>query len=88
MQDALRTLHLLDALDIKGGVTPTGKAMAALPLDPGLARCMLAAVELRCAIVREVCIDERILPLYYLPDVSCTYTVVIVHTQNIHRRQQ
>ncbi|KAL6757999.1 DEAH-box nuclear pre-mRNA splicing factor [Haematococcus lacustris] len=48
LEDALRTLHLLDAVDADGAVTPLGRAMAALPLDPALARCLLAAQQLQC----------------------------------------
>ncbi len=48
-QDALRTLYLLDALDEDGHVTALGRTMSRLPLEPGLARCLLAAQELRCA---------------------------------------
>lgn len=48
LEDALRQLHVLDALDVDGRVTPTGKAMAALPLEPSLARALLAAREFGC----------------------------------------
>jgi ATP-dependent RNA helicase DHX8/PRP22 len=44
--EALRQLYVLDALDIDGGITPTGKAMAALPLEPALARALLEAHKL------------------------------------------
>jgi ATP-dependent RNA helicase DHX8/PRP22 len=47
MQDALRTLHLLDALDTEGQITPMGRLMADLPLDPALGRCLLAAHSLK-----------------------------------------
>ncbi len=59
LQDALRTLYLLDALNDSGNVTDTGRAMAVLPLEPGLARCLLAAVELRYVRVC-VCVHVRV----------------------------
>lgn len=49
LQDALRQLLVLDALDSNGDVTPMGKRMAGLPLEPSLARALLAARELGCA---------------------------------------
>jgi HrpA-like RNA helicase len=44
---ALEELYALDALDDKGALTPLGKRMAALPLDPMYARCLIAAEELQ-----------------------------------------
>lgn len=44
--EALRQLYVLDALDVDGGITPTGRAMAALPLEPALARALLEAHKL------------------------------------------
>jgi ATP-dependent RNA helicase DHX8/PRP22 len=46
--DALRQLYVLDAIDSDGNITPLGKEMAILPLDPSLARALLAAKELNC----------------------------------------
>ncbi len=48
LEDALRQLYLLDALDDDGRVTGLGRAMSALPLEPSLARSLLAAAELGC----------------------------------------
>eukprot|EP00983_Pelagomonas_calceolata_P130011 1161654-Pelagomonas_calceolata.AAC.4 len=48
LQDALRTLYVLDALDADGVVTKAGHEMSAMPLEPALARCLLAAQEGRC----------------------------------------
>ncbi|KAL4856425.1 putative pre-mRNA-splicing factor ATP-dependent RNA helicase DEAH4 [Chlorella vulgaris] len=48
LQDALRQLYVLDAIDVDGNVTAKGKAMSLLPLDPSLARTLLAAKELGC----------------------------------------
>ena len=48
LEDALRQLYLLDALDSDGRVTALGRAMCALPLEPSLARSLLAAVDLDC----------------------------------------
>lgn len=45
-QDALRQLLVLDAIDADGAVTPLGLRMAGLPLDPALARALIAAREL------------------------------------------
>ncbi|GAQ81335.1 ATP-dependent RNA helicase DHX8/PRP22 [Klebsormidium nitens] len=44
--DALRQLYLLDAIDADGDVTPLGRKMADLPLEPHLARVLLAAADL------------------------------------------
>jgi len=46
--DALRQLYILDAIDSDGKITSLGKEMAALPLDPSLARALLTAKELNC----------------------------------------
>jgi len=46
--DALRQLFVLDAIDADGRITTLGRAMAALPLDPPLARATLAARDAGC----------------------------------------
>ena len=46
--DALRQLYVLDAIDSDGKITSIGREMAVLPLDPSLARALLAAKELNC----------------------------------------
>jgi ATP-dependent RNA helicase DHX8/PRP22 len=48
LEDALRQLYVLDALDADGRITARGRAMAALPLDPSLARALLEARRLGC----------------------------------------
>lgn len=48
LEDALRQLYVLDAIDIDGKISPNGRAMAGMPLDPSLARALLAAKELGC----------------------------------------
>ncbi|KAK9832232.1 hypothetical protein WJX74_003796 [Apatococcus lobatus] len=48
LEDALRQLFILDAIDSDGKVTPLGKEMARLPLDPCLARMLIAAANLSC----------------------------------------
>ncbi len=45
---ALKTLVLLGALDTRKILTPIGRKMAAFPLEPPLARALLAACELSC----------------------------------------
>ena len=40
---ALETLYGLAALDDEGQMTPLGRVLAELPLDPPLAACLLAA---------------------------------------------
>ncbi|KAI0700070.1 P-loop containing nucleoside triphosphate hydrolase protein [Cytidiella melzeri] len=49
---ALATLYILGALDDKKALTKNGRDMASLPLEPSLARVVLAAREYGC--VREV----------------------------------
>lgn len=44
--EALRQLYVLDALDVDGAITAIGRAMAALPLEPALARALLEAHKL------------------------------------------
>ena len=39
---------MLDALDIDGGITPLGRQMVSLPLEPSLARALIAATQLGC----------------------------------------
>ena len=53
LADALRQLHVLDAIDADGVITPLGREMAALPLDPPLARATLAARDAGC--LRDMC---------------------------------
>lgn len=48
LEDALRQLYILDAIDRKGVITELGRSMARLPLDPCLARAVLAARTLDC----------------------------------------
>ena len=48
MEDALRQLCVLDGIDGNGAITDVGRAMARLPLDPSLARVLLAASSLDC----------------------------------------
>lgn len=48
LEGALKQLWVLDALDIDGGITPLGRQMVSLPLDPGLARALIAATQLGC----------------------------------------
>ncbi|KAI0755199.1 P-loop containing nucleoside triphosphate hydrolase protein [Daedaleopsis nitida] len=45
---ALKTLFLLAALDNTKALTPLGRRMAAFPLEPPLARALLAAADLGC----------------------------------------
>mmetsp|Transcript_21068 Transcript_21068/g.67893 ORF Transcript_21068/g.67893 Transcript_21068/m.67893 type:complete len:593 (+) Transcript_21068:331-2109(+) len=46
---ALELLNYLGALDDEGDLTPLGKSMSDLPLDPQLAKVVLAAPEFQCA---------------------------------------
>ena len=46
---ALKSLFLLGALSSAKALTPLGQRMAALPLEPPLARALLAGAELGCA---------------------------------------
>ncbi|CAL9202705.1 unnamed protein product [Musa hybrid cultivar] len=48
LEDALRQLYLIDAIDENGQITEIGKAMAELPLEPSLARTLIEANELGC----------------------------------------
>ncbi|KAI0770462.1 P-loop containing nucleoside triphosphate hydrolase protein [Fomes fomentarius] len=45
---ALKTLFLLGALDNSKSLTPLGRQMAAFPLEPSLARALLASAALGC----------------------------------------
>lgn len=45
---ALKTLAMLGALDKAGDVTPDGKKMAALPLDPAFAHLLVRYYEYPC----------------------------------------
>lgn len=48
LEDALRQLFILDCLDEDGDLTPTGKLLAKLPLDPSLGRVLVAAAHSGC----------------------------------------
>lgn len=48
LEDALQHLYLLAALSSQGAITDLGRRMVQLPLEPVLARTLLAAAELDC----------------------------------------
>lgn len=48
VRDGYRLLHELQALDEAGGLTPLGRRLAALPLDPRLGRMLLAGERFHC----------------------------------------
>ena len=48
LEDALRQLFVLEALDEDGHITDIGRRIVGLPLDPALARSLLAAADLAC----------------------------------------
>ena len=48
MGDALRQLYALGAIDEDGSVTTLGREMSPLPVEPQLARAMLAARRFKC----------------------------------------
>ena len=47
LEDALRQLFVLDAIDKDGHITSLGKKMAKFPLDPSLSRALIAAADNR-----------------------------------------
>jgi len=48
LEDALRQLYLIDAIDENGQITEVGRIMAELPLEPSLSRTLIEANELGC----------------------------------------
>ncbi|XP_006664827.1 probable pre-mRNA-splicing factor ATP-dependent RNA helicase DEAH4 [Oryza brachyantha] len=48
LEDALRQLYLIDAIDENGRITDVGRIMAELPLEPSLSRTLIEANELGC----------------------------------------
>ncbi|KAK4377010.1 hypothetical protein RND71_003306 [Anisodus tanguticus] len=48
LEDALKQLYLIDAIDENGSITSIGRKMAELPLEPSLSRTLLEANELDC----------------------------------------
>ncbi|WMV29099.1 hypothetical protein MTR67_022484 [Solanum verrucosum] len=48
LEDALKQLYLVDAIDENGSITSLGRKMAELPLEPSLSRTLLEANELDC----------------------------------------
>ncbi|KAJ8569699.1 hypothetical protein K7X08_006276 [Anisodus acutangulus] len=48
LEDALKQLYLIDAIDENGSITTIGRKMAELPLEPSLSRTLLEANELDC----------------------------------------
>ncbi|KAL0221150.1 hypothetical protein RCL1_001004 [Eukaryota sp. TZLM3-RCL] len=47
--NACQTLRLLDAVDDCGYLTPLGKRLSHFPLDPLLAKMLLASIDLKCS---------------------------------------
>lgn len=43
LEDALKQLYVLDAIDADGKITPLGGLMSKIPLDPALSRALIAA---------------------------------------------
>ena len=48
LEDALRQLYILGGIDMDGHITEMGRRMAALPVEPSVARTLIAATELHC----------------------------------------
>ncbi|KAK7368456.1 hypothetical protein VNO80_10482 [Phaseolus coccineus] len=48
LQDALKQLYLIDAIDENGAITSFGQKMAELPLEPSLARTLMEANDYGC----------------------------------------
>ncbi|RAL39995.1 hypothetical protein DM860_008135 [Cuscuta australis] len=48
LEDALRQLYLIDAIDENGAITCLGRTMAELPLEPSLSRTLIEANDLGC----------------------------------------
>ncbi|KAL0297086.1 UNVERIFIED_CONTAM: putative pre-splicing factor ATP-dependent RNA helicase DEAH4 [Sesamum radiatum] len=48
LEDALKQLYLIDAIDEDGSITSLGRTMAELPLEPSLSKTLLEANECGC----------------------------------------
>ncbi|KAK9117502.1 hypothetical protein Sjap_016449 [Stephania japonica] len=48
LEDALKQLYLIDAIDENGSITQVGRTMAELPLEPSLSRTLLEANDCGC----------------------------------------
>ncbi|XP_059445289.1 probable pre-mRNA-splicing factor ATP-dependent RNA helicase DEAH4 [Corylus avellana] len=48
LEDALKQLYLIDAIDENGSITSIGRTMAELPLEPSLSRTLMEANECGC----------------------------------------
>ncbi|KAG2706688.1 hypothetical protein I3843_05G103400 [Carya illinoinensis] len=48
LEDALKQLYLIDAIDENGSITSVGRTMAELPLEPSLSRTLMEANECGC----------------------------------------
>ncbi|KAG5527316.1 hypothetical protein RHGRI_028271 [Rhododendron griersonianum] len=48
LEDALKQLYLIDAIDENGSITSIGQTMAELPLEPSLSRTLIDANEYGC----------------------------------------
>ncbi|KAM7269014.1 hypothetical protein ACFE04_024511 [Oxalis oulophora] len=48
LEDALKQLYLIDAIDENGSITSIGRTMSELPLEPSLSRTLLEANEYGC----------------------------------------
>ena len=59
LEDSLKQLYCLDAIDSQGAITAMGRRMSQLPLDPSLARALIEAEGRGC--VREVMVISAML---------------------------
>uniref|UniRef100_A0A3Q7GI98 RNA helicase n=1 Tax=Solanum lycopersicum TaxID=4081 RepID=A0A3Q7GI98_SOLLC len=80
LEDALKQLYLVDALDENGSITSLGRKMAELPLEPSLSRTLLEANELDClsqalTVVSMLSAETTLLPAprYTIVQNSCMY---------------
>ena len=66
---SLENLWVLGALDDSGALTILGRKMAAFPMDPEQAKCLLASVDLDCAeeVVTIIALLSEQSPLFYRP---------------------
>jgi len=68
MIHALESLYELSALDDEGLLTPLGRRMAELPIEPQLSKMLLTAVDLKCSDeVITICAMLQVQNVFYRP---------------------
>lgn len=68
MQNSMFQLWMLGALDNTGGLTPLGRSMGELPLDPSLSKMLVTSVQMGCSVEILTIVSMLSIPsIFYRP---------------------